>query len=291
MDDFELYMREARGLVEDALEQVLPVEETRPSGLHRAMRYSVLGGGKRLRAILCMAACQAVGGEQQDALLPGAAVEILHAYTLVHDDLPAMDDDDLRRGKPSTHKAFGEAEAILAGDALLTFAFEMLANTKSSHACQMVSELARAAGHCGVIGGQYEDVSSSTASDDTDKLEFIHIHKTADLTSATCKLGGLAGNGGSDQLAALAKYGTEIGLAFQFVDDILDETGSAESLGKPVGSDRESSKMTAVSLYGVEETRKRARDLVDSAVAQLERLPGPTMPLRGIAELILTREN
>lgn len=289
MNEFQAYLQNAKQAVETALDEMLPRGDVPPADLHSAMRYSVLGGGKRLRGILCMASCEAVGGMRESARSPAAALEILHAYTLVHDDLPAMDDDDLRRGKPSTHRKFGEAEAILAGDALLTFAFELLAWAETG-VTRMVAELARAAGSRGVIGGQYEDISCDEDKNDPGKLEYIHTHKTADLIAAACKLGGLAGEGREEEIAALGNYGSEIGLAFQIVDDVLDETSTTDKLGKPIGSDRDNSKVTAVSFYGLEQSRKRARNLVESAKSRLSILSGDVANLVSLADLVLSRD-
>ncbi len=282
-------MSEKIKLVEAELARALPNPGTRPADLHEAMRYSVLNGGKRIRAVLCLAACEAVGGATASALPPACALELLHAYTLVHDDLPAMDDDDLRRGKPSCHKAFGEAEAILAGDALLTLAFELLARMPANQSA-LALELARAAGSRGVIGGQFEDVRSEEGVRDRETLEFIQTHKTADLIRASCRMGGIAGGAGEEQLAALDTFGHNIGIAFQLIDDILDETGTAEVIGKPAGSDRENMKMTSITVYGLEGTRELAEKLVDGAKLAVKSLPGDTEPLLGIANLVIDRQ-
>lgn len=293
MEDLNKYMEDVRSLVELKLDDVLPGPRVRPIELHSAMRYSVLGGGKRVRAILCVSACAACGGSADKALSVAAALEILHAYTLVHDDLPAMDDDDVRRGRPSCHKAFGEAEAILAGDALLTLAFELLAGAdvpEPHGASRLVLELASAAGSRGVVGGQYEDVKSGDQVDSEEALVYIQSHKTADLIRAACRMGGVVAGASPLELDALDTYGGDIGIAFQIVDDILDETGSEELMGKPIGSDRENGKMTAVTLYGIEGARSRARELIGNARTSLKILSGPIEPLEQIADMIVARD-
>ena len=292
MIHFEEELEDRRALIEGRLDKVLPPAETPPGELHAAMRYSVMGGGKRIRAILCLASCVAAGGNSEDALTPAAALEILHAYTLIHDDLPAMDDDDMRRGKPSCHKAFGEAEAILAGDALLTLAFELLAREPTHNSYKpaaLVSELAAATGSRGVVGGQYVDIKSDSRLDDEEELRFIQIHKTADLIRVSCRMGGIVAGANPDQLRALDSYGGKIGIAFQIVDDLLDETGVQEELGKPLGSDREQGKMTAVSLYGLDGARHRASELIASAKKSLATMPGDIKPLQGLADMVLAR--
>lgn len=287
MFDLQGYLKTRRAQVDAALASRLPPESTRPALLHQAMRYSVMAGGKRLRPVLCLAACEAVGAPPDAALLPGLAIEILHTYTLIHDDLPCMDDDDLRRGKPTCHVKFGEATALLAGDALLTLAFEWLAEARTPvpHApTQLALELARAAGSQGVIGGQVEDLAAEGQPADADRLDYIHRHKTAALIRAAVRMGGLCGGATPAQLDALTHYGEASGLAFQIADDILNATSTAEQLGKPVGSDQERGKLTYVSVHGLERSRARAEALVREAIAAIEHLPGDTAPLRALAE-------
>lgn len=282
-------MSSKRASVEAELENILPPSGTRPSDLHDAMRYSVLNGGKRIRAILCIASCESAGGDGADALKPACALELLHAYTLVHDDLPAMDDDDMRRGKPSCHKAYGEAEAILAGDALLTLSFEILAGMSRDQG-RLALELAQVSGSRGVIGGQFEDVRSEEGVRDRATLEFIQTHKTADLIRGACRMGGIVGGAGDKQLQALDTYGHNVGIAFQLIDDILDETGVPELIGKPTGSDRGNMKMTAITLYGIDGTRDIANQLIEDAKLSAEKLPGNSEPLLEIADLVVSRE-
>lgn len=285
---FDRYLEDQRRLIEARLDELMPAEDVPPRELHAAMRYSALGGGKRIRAILCVCACVAGGGMAAEALTAAAALEILHAYTLIHDDLPAMDDDDMRRGKPSCHKAFGEAEAILAGDALLTLAFELLARNGSG---ALLGELAAAAGSRGVVGGQYLDIKSGSRTDDEETLRFIQTHKTADLIRVACRMGGIVAGVDESQLESLDIYGGNVGIAFQIVDDLLDETGSQELLGKPVGSDRGQSKMTAVTLYGIEGARSKAQELIAAAKRSLQTLPGDARPLEMLADMMLARDS
>ena len=247
MFDLKIYMEERRCLVEAALDRFLPRADERPAKLHEAMRYSLMGGGKRLRPILCLASAEAVGGKPDVAMVPAVALECLHTYTLIHDDLPAMDDDDLRRGRPTLHKAFDEGLAILAGDALQTLAFELLARAAVPAPYEpgrLVLELAQAAGSRGVIGGQVEDIAAEGQSPDAGQLEFIHAHKTGQLIRAACRMGAIAAGARPEQLAALTTYAEKVGLAFQIADDVLNVTSTPEQLGKAVGSDAARKKMT-----------------------------------------------
>ena len=254
MSDLMRYLAERRQMVDDALLRYLPPAATPPRRLHEAMHYSVFAAGKRLRPILCMAACEAVGGCAEAALLPGIAIEILHTYTLIHDDLPAMDDDDLRRGKPTNHKVFGEANAILAGDALLTLAFEWLGQCRVPEPYTpgaLVVALARAAGSQGVVGGQVADLAAEGQTPDAAMLEYIHLHKTAALIQAAVSIGAMVGGATSAELDAVSRYGANVGLAFQIADDVLNETSTPEKLGKAVKSDAKRGKVTYASLYGL----------------------------------------
>jgi geranylgeranyl diphosphate synthase type II len=294
MLELSTYLKERRDVVNAALDHHLPHASERPTVLHEAMRYSVMAGGKRIRPILCLAAAEAVGADVETALLPALAVEILHTYTLIHDDLPCMDDDDLRRGMPTAHVKFGEAEAVLAGDALLTLAFEWVAGQpapKPYGPTQLVQELAHAGGSRGVIAGQIEDLAGEGRDLDAEDLEFIHVHKTASLIRGAIRIGAIAGGASPDELDDLTMYGGDIGLAFQIADDVLNVTSSKEDLGKPVGSDAQRAKSTYVSMYGLERAREMANSLVDNAVACLPRLPGSIEPLEAIARYIVTRGN
>ena len=285
--DLKAYLATLRREVEAALDQHLPGAGERPAQLHAAMRYSLLGGGKRLRPILCLASAEAVGGTRAAAMLPAAALECLHTYTLIHDDLPAMDDDNLRRGQPTLHKKFDEATAILAGDALLTLAFELLA--RSVAPAQLALELAEAAGSRGVVGGQAEDLAAEGRAPDAALLEFIHTHKTGKLIRAACRMGALTAGANAEQLGALTSYAEHIGLAFQIADDMLNVTSTPEQLGKAVGSDAARKKMTYVALYGLAPAREKARALIAAAQAALAPLGARAQPLAALAEFTIQR--
>ena len=293
MLDLQQYLRDKQAAVERALDFHLPPKTERPTVLHEAMRYSVFAGGKRLRPVLCLAASEAVGGAADAALLPACAIEILHTYTLIHDDLPAMDNDDLRRGKPTCHKVFGEANAILAGDALLTMAFEWMAECRAPKPYQpnqLSVELAEAAGSRGVIAGQAEDLAAEGLEPSPDLVEYIHLHKTAALIRAAVRIGAIAGGAKESDLSALTIYGCDIGLAFQITDDLLNATSTAEALGKAAGSDAQHKKMTYVSVYGIDGARDKAKALIDRATTELKKIHGPTESLGAIAHYILERE-
>ncbi len=292
-------LKRAVGLADQALEHWLPGETVWPARLHSAMRYSVFAGGKRLRPALVLAAAEAcgstataAGSAKADTLGAAmAAVELLHTYTLVHDDLPAMDDDDLRRGRPTCHKAYDEPTAILAGDALQTLAFEACAAVSA----RAVIDLAQAAGSQGVVGGQQEDldaegdpVEQTTAC--RDRLRRIHLNKTAALLRASCLLGAEAVHGSSADRAALATYGSELGLAFQIADDVLDATASAEVLGKTPGKDAAQGKLTWVALDGLDKARLAARHHADAAIAALAHFAERAEPLRQVAHFVVNRD-
>ncbi len=249
-----------------ALENALPEGAGPSRRLFEAMRYSVLAGGKRLRPALCLASCEAVGGDPEHAASAAIAIELVHTYSLVHDDLPSMDDDDLRRGRPTNHKVYGEAFAILAGDGLLTLAFEVIAEDSPHVSAQarleMIRVLANASGCRGMVGGQAVDLDSEGAADvDLPTLQFIHTRKTGSLFGASCRIGGLAGGAGANETALLGKLGEKLGLAFQIVDDILDETGKSEKMGKASGKDRARGKATYPRILGMEESRRRVEEL------------------------------
>lgn len=259
------------------------------------MLYSVRAGGKRLRPILVLAAAEAVGGNRHVVLPFAVAAEFVHTYTLIHDDLPALDDDNFRRGKPTNHKAFGEAIAILAGDGLLTQAFIVMTNAmlmdgippacilKASH------EMAGALGTTGMIGGQVVDIESQESAIDAATLEYIHIYKTGFLIRACIRCGAILSQADPAQLDALSRYGAHIGLAFQIVDDILDITGDEKSLGKDIGSDVDKNKATYPALFGLEESRQKADELVEEAIASLQDFDERADPLRGIARFFVER--
>ena len=292
MFDLTSYLRERKSVVDSFLDREMPPATTRPAILHEAMRYSVFGEAKRVRPILSMASAEACGGTAHSGLRPGAAIELLHTYTLIHDDLPAMDNDALRRGRPTCHVRFGEANAILAGDALLTLAFEWLADSPAPppHApTALARELAIAAGSRGVIAGQVEDIDAEGKPLDADRLDYIHLHKTADLLRAATRMGAIAGGGSASQVDALGRYGERIGLAFQIADDVLNATADHHALGKHGGTDAARGKLTYVAVYGVDASRDRARTLIDDAKRALNGMPGPTAPLIALADYIVER--
>ncbi|HHT72744.1 MAG TPA: polyprenyl synthetase family protein [Firmicutes bacterium] len=264
------------------------------------MRYAVLGGGKRLRAIMAVAACESVGGVGKQALGLAAAMEMIHAYSLVHDDLPCMDDDDFRRGKPTVHRKYGEAVAVLVGDALLTEAFAELARMPEKYGVDhhttvaVMGELAFASGSHGMVGGQVADIlgaQKAEAADQAVLLHYIHSHKTGALFKAALRCGGLIGGASPDQLGTLTEFGEHFGLAFQITDDILDEVGEAEALGKAVGRDREMGKLTYPSLFGLEKARAMAQESAAKCLAALEGLPVRSQVLQELALMVAERDH
>ena len=292
--NFELkkYLEPRRQMVEVALEGALPEEKGPEAQVVEAMRYSVFAGGKRLRPILCLAAAEAVGGDPQDALPAACALEMIHTYSLIHDDLPAMDDDDLRRGKPTNHKVFGEAIAILAGDALLTEAFVLLSGSRAlqpDRAVHITKVIAKAASYRGMVGGQVVDMLSQNKPADLETVQLMHSRKTAALIAAAAESGALAGMGSEAQVEAMGRYGRFIGLAFQIADDILDIEGDVELLGKSTGADVARGKVTYPAAVGLERSRQDAQDLVDAALTALEGFDQEADPLRALANYIITR--
>ncbi len=289
MSTFEIkhYLQNRQSQVELALKDCLPSASTRPAVLHEAMRYCVLGGGKRIRPILCLATAEAFGIPAARVLSPAIAVELFHCSTLIHDDLPCMDDDDLRRGLPTCHIKFGEANAVLAGDALMIHAFQILAE----HGNPLLSrELAQAAGSQGVIAGQVEDLAAEGKTPNADLLEFIHYNKTAILIQAAVRMGAIAAGAAEDELENLSIFGEKIGFAFQIADDILDETSSNEILGKPAGSDLDRNKMTYPSVHGMEAALEKLRELTTEAVGAINMLSRNSEALRAIADYLMCRE-
>ncbi|MFN9619733.1 MAG: geranylgeranyl diphosphate synthase CrtE [Synechococcaceae cyanobacterium] len=294
--DFAAYLEAARLRVEAALEASLGPE--RPESLREAMRYSLLAGGKRLRPILCLAACELAGGDPALAMPTAVALEMIHTMSLIHDDLPAMDNDDLRRGRPTNHKVYGEANAILAGDALLTRAFEMVAlrspGVPAERLLAVVAELSLASGAPGLVGGQVVDLESEGKPVDLDTLEYIHLHKTGALLRACVVSGALVAGAPEPLLDALRTYARGIGLAFQIIDDILDVTASSEVLGKTAGKDLAADKTTYPKLLGLEESRRRAEALVAEAQEALAPWAGDdgsrAAPLLSLATYITSRD-
>jgi geranylgeranyl diphosphate synthase type II len=293
--DFDLkqYLEARRLTVEEALEVALPQQDGPETRVVEAMRYSLFAGGKRLRPILCLAASEAVGGDLKAAMPAGCALEMIHTYSLIHDDLPAMDDDDLRRGKPTNHKVFGEAIAILAGDGLLTEAFVLLSDYNSllpERAVQVIGVIAEAASYRGMVGGQVVDILSQNKRADLETVQQMHSRKTAALIAAATESGALAGKGSEAQVAALARYGRAIGLAFQIADDILDIEGDTELLGKTTGADEARGKVTYPAAVGLERSRQAANEMVNDALAALEGFDDRANPLRSLANYIITRK-
>lgn len=293
--DIAAWMRERQAMVEDALERALPPSSVLPQRLHDAMRYAVLGGGKRVRPLLAMASGELADAAPQRACVAGAAVELIHAYSLVHDDLPCMDDDVLRRGKPTCHVEFDEATALLVGDALQSLAFQLLAEHPLAddpvRQLGMVGLLAQASGSRGMAGGQAIDLASVGKALTVPELELMHIHKTGALIRASVLLGAGCGDALADALAAaLDRFAKFIGLAFQVVDDVLDETADTATLGKTAGKDARSAKPTYVSAIGMERARALARELRDDALAALEPFGERARRLRQLADFIVMRE-
>jgi geranylgeranyl diphosphate synthase type II len=294
--DLKRYVETRRALVDDALERLLPPDTAPPPSLHRAMRYSVRAGGKRLRPILVIAGAEAVGGAAEQVMETACAMEMIHTYSLIHDDLPAMDNDDYRRGMLTNHKVFGEAIAILAGDALLTLAFKLIALNGArtgdpSLLSTLVTEVADAAGTDGMVGGQVVDIESEGKTVSAETLDYIHMHKTAALIRASLCAGALIAGGTSSELGAMKRCGEALGLAFQIVDDILDVEGSTEELGKTAGKDAQQQKATYPAYHGLEASRARARVLIDEAKIALAPLGERATPIRALADFIFERRS
>jgi geranylgeranyl diphosphate synthase type II len=291
--DFAAYLAGRREQVDQALLRLLPPEDGPPPSVHRAMRYSVMAGGKRLRPILVIAGAEAVGGRAETVMPTACALEMIHTYSLIHDDLPAMDDDDYRRGRLTNHKVFGEAVAILAGDALLTLAFELIAHSAGEPRviCEVVASVAEAAGTRGMVGGQVVDIESEGKVVTGETLEYIHRHKTAALIRVSLCAGALLAGATPAQTAAIRTAGDDLGLAFQIVDDILDVEGNLAELGKTAGSDERKKKVTYPALYGLDVSRAKARALIQDALEALAPLGPPAEPIRALAAFIVERKS
>ncbi|HEX7420529.1 MAG TPA: farnesyl diphosphate synthase [Thermoanaerobaculia bacterium] len=303
------YLRERRALVERTIDANLPPASTEPPVIHEAMRYAVLGGGKRIRPILAIAAAEALGADVEPLRVAFAALELIHTYSLVHDDLPALDDDDLRRGRKTTHVVYGEAIGILTGDALLTEAFTWLARPvhtiSAERQLRAIAAVAQAIDSTGMIGGQVADLEETTgggqapspvrdrrgACPPQERLNFIHRNKTGKLLTASVLLGGLLGNATEDQLVNLAHYGSALGLAFQIVDDLLDQEESSATLGKTAGKDAAQGKLTYPGLVGPEAARKEVAALLQTAVENADMIAGPVNYLADIARFICERRS
>lgn len=278
--------------IEGELARWLPTEEEIEPALARAMHYSVFGGGKRVRPVLALLACRAVSDCFRPALAAACAVELIHTYSLIHDDLPCMDDDDMRRGRPTSHRVFGEAMAVLTGDALLTLAFEVMADERSGYGgdtgTRMVWELARAGGARAMVGGQVLDIDGGCG--DLEKIESLHSMKTGALFRASVRLGALAGDADGEELESLTEYARGFGLAFQITDDILDVVGDPLKTGRYRGSDEEHGKNTYPALVGLDESRRLAREAAEKGLEALSRLPGSCCDLEELMRFVLHRE-
>jgi geranylgeranyl diphosphate synthase, type II len=290
--DLSAYLASRKAQVEAALERSLPIAY--PEKIYESMRYSLMAGGKRLRPILCLAACELVGGTSDIAMPTACALEMVHTMSLIHDDLPAMDNDDYRRGKLTNHKVYGEDIAILAGDGLLAYAFEYIVtrtqNVLPQNLLDVVARLGRAVGAAGLVGGQVVDLDSEGKTDvSLETLNFIHTHKTAALLEASVVCGAVLADAPDDDRQRLVHYSQDIGLAFQIVDDVLDITATQEALGKSVGKDLQAQKVTYPSLWGIEESKRQARQLVEKAKAELSVFGDAARPLQAIADFITAR--
>lgn len=291
--DFKEELKKKAALVDDALERFLPSPDAYPPLIHQAMRYSVLGGGKRLRPSLVIASAEVAGGTPGDVMPAACAVELIHAYSLIHDDLPAMDNDDFRRGKPANHKVYGEAMALLAGDALLTLAFKLLAECRAARpedVVRVIHEVAAGAGTKGLIGGQVVDTFSTEEEIDAATLEYIHRHKTGALYRVSVRTGAILAGASAEALANLTEYAEYMGLAFQIKDDILDIEGDEKKLGKPVGSDVRNKKATYPALFGLEKSKEKARSAVESAKEALSPFGKEADFLRQLVEYVIKRD-
>jgi geranylgeranyl diphosphate synthase, type II len=290
--EFAEQSRRLRRTIDDALARHAQYGPDCPRELAEAIRHSLLAPGKRLRPMLVLMAAQACGCDSERALPAACAVEMVHTYSLIHDDLPAMDDDDLRRGLPSCHAKFGEATAILAGDALLAQAFEVLATQMepAAVAARCCAELAAAAGACNLVGGQEDDLKAQFAELGIDDLERIHRRKTGAIMRASLRLGGIAAGASDIQLAALDRFGQKLGLAFQIVDDLLDREGHEGALGKRTGKDSDRGKLTFPAVLGIEESRQRGRQLIDEAVEALAPFGAQAAALEALARYVLERD-
>lgn len=294
--EIETYLDEKKILVDKALEKTMP----QPSGLAgeviAAMNYSLFAGGKRLRPILCIAGAEAIGGSA-DAVLPVACtLELIHTYSLIHDDLPAMDNDDFRRGKPTNHTVFGEAVALLGGDGLLTLAFNLMVqhglkgDMDKRLLLRVIELISHAAGYKGMVGGQTVDIAYEAKEPDPVVVEYIHRHKTGALIAAAVTAGAILAGGNEEQERSINRYGQQIGLAFQIADDVLNIEGDRDMMGKGIGSDTARGKMTYPSVFGITESKRTQEQLVDSAISCLEQFDEKADPLRGIARYIIKRK-
>lgn len=285
-DRAQEFLSQVSKTVEAKFNEHLPPEKDIPKNLHKAMRYSVFAGGKRLRPALTLAAFNLFGGKGESIWYAASALEFLHTFSLIHDDLPCVDNDDFRRGKPTAHKQFGEATAVMSGDALCILAFELIAKTGNADA---MYSLAHQLGTYGMIGGEMMDIESEGKKVSLETVDYIHYHKTAALIEASLVIGAQLAHAGTEDIANVQSYGRSIGLAFQVIDDILDIVSTTEELGKDAGSDIENGKATYPALIGLEASRKRAQELYEESLKALDKIKGDTTVLRDIAAFIITR--
>lgn len=294
-ETLQRYLEEQRGRVDEELERLLPAAEEYPASIHHAMRHSVFAGGKRLRPILCLESGRVFGGDEKSLLQLGCALEMIHTYSLIHDDLPALDNDDLRRGKPTCHRVFGEATAILAGDALLTLAYEVLTSPgppRQDLKLRVIHELSHAIGtRAGMVGGQVVDLETTAQKADAVTLEYIHSAKTGSFIRAAVRSGALYAGATADGMARMTTYGEKVGLAFQIADDLLDVLGSKEAMGKTVGKDGQQQKATYPAIHGIEESRRIASQLVSEACEVLQPYGSRAERLREIALYLIARNS
>jgi geranylgeranyl diphosphate synthase type II len=293
--DLKQYLSERKTLIDNMLDKCLPMENGPHLRVVEAMRYSLLGGGKRLRPILCLAAAEAVSGDASQAMAVACSLEMIHTYSLIHDDLPAMDNDDLRRGRPTCHKQFDEATAILAGDGLLTAAFFVLADAAAQHPQQAAAYaaicrlLAAASGYEGMVGGQMADLLAEGQPSTLDQVEVIHRMKTGALLTASVRAGAVLGDGSPEQVEALTRFGEKFGLIFQITDDLLDVEGQSDEMGKPTGMDAVRQKATYPGILGVAAAKSQARELVAGALLDLQSFGDAAEPLRHLVQYLLIR--
>lgn len=288
------YLEERKKIVEEALDKYLPPEESYPQTLYKSMRYSIYAGGKRLRPILTMASAEIFNKDISNFIPTACALEMIHTYSLIHDDLPAMDDDDYRRGKSTNHKVFGEAIAVLAGDALLTQAFEILSRDLTGESqkikLNVIEEISKASGTNGMIGGQVVDLESEGKDVNADILKYIHTHKTGALIKASVRVGGIIGEATEEELAALTEYAKNLGLAFQIKDDLLDIEGEAEKIGKKTGKDSIQKKATYPAIFGIKGAREKTQELYKESLRCIETLGDRGYILKLIAEFLVDRD-
>jgi geranylgeranyl diphosphate synthase type II len=295
--DISAYLSKKKAVVDKVLDRLVPSAKLFPTSVHKAMRYSLFAGGKRVRPILAIAAAEALGARTSGLLPLAGSLELIHTYSLIHDDLPAMDDDDFRRGRPTCHKVYGEAIAILAGDGLLNMAFEVLSDPRrtkvvsANRLIAVIKEISVASGVLGMVGGQAVDIESEGREIDFPTLEYIHTHKTGALIRASVRVGAIYAKASEKRLKDLTRYGELAGLAFQIVDDILDITGKREETGKDVGSDLKKGKSTFPSFYGLKGSRLRANEVADKAIYALRDFDHKADPLRELAKYIVKRVN